>query len=295
MGLENLEMELTAPLNVISGLNEAGKSGIRDAIYWAFTGQARGLKTHAEQAALIRGYPNDMARAAEVEIAYTDGYLIRRKTPKSAATVSGEIPDLGLSPGILFDPYVFLSLNEGQRREMIFEVIPGINPNAAEIAVTLAERVDRLPASTLDKASLINDLSQIAAEEGFKEAETLAIAMRRDAKRDLGSAENDAQRPENWEHIGSEDYDLGMVEPIFVQEEIEEIRKVRDDLVKQKGRQEDAHETCMNRAREIQSMIGKERTALVMAPAADYVQLLKQDLETALQSLAELEQAGGPV
>jgi hypothetical protein len=32
-------------------------------------------------------------------------------------------------------------------------------------------------------------------------------------------------------------------------------------------------------------MIEKEEAALVMAPAADYVQLLKQDLETALQSL----------
>lgn len=288
-------MELAAPLNVVSGLNEAGKSGVRDAVYWAFTGQARGLKTHNEQAALIRGYPNDMARAAEVEIVYTDGYFIRRKTPKSAATVSGEIPDLGLSPGILFDPYVFLSLNEKQRREMIFEVIPGINPNAAEIAVTLAEKVDRLPASTLDKAALINELSQIAAEDGFKEAEILAIAMRRDAKRDLADKEMAAQRPENWDTIGGVEYDLYVVDPALVEEEVEEIKNVRDDLVKRKGRQEDAHEAFMDRARELQTMIEKEEVSLVMAPAADYVRLLKQDHETALQLLAELEQAGGPV
>jgi DNA repair exonuclease SbcCD ATPase subunit len=45
---------LQALINVIIGGNEAGKSSIRDAIQWDFTGQAAGLKIQQEEAALIR-------------------------------------------------------------------------------------------------------------------------------------------------------------------------------------------------------------------------------------------------
>jgi hypothetical protein len=43
LGLESLDLHLQAPINVIIGENEAGKSSIRDAIQWYFTGQAWGL------------------------------------------------------------------------------------------------------------------------------------------------------------------------------------------------------------------------------------------------------------
>ena len=86
MAIAKLELELTAPLNFIAGHNEAGKSSIRDALLWGFTGQARGLKTHGDQAALIR----EGAKAAEVSIYLADGHAFtRRKTQKTAAAIMG--------------------------------------------------------------------------------------------------------------------------------------------------------------------------------------------------------------
>lgn len=92
LGLESLDLHLQAPINVIIGENEAGKSSVRDAIQWCLSGQARGLKTQQEQAALIR----DGGKAAEVSLTFADGRTgTRRKTPKSTSTFSGP-EDLGL-------------------------------------------------------------------------------------------------------------------------------------------------------------------------------------------------------
>jgi DNA repair exonuclease SbcCD ATPase subunit len=125
LGIEHLTLNLQTPINFVVGYNEAGKSSLRDAILWGLTGgQTRGLKTHQEQAALIR---ND-AKTAEVSITWRDGRTVtRRKTPKSPATLTGNIPETNLSPDILCDPYVFLSLPENQRRELLFRLIPGLN------------------------------------------------------------------------------------------------------------------------------------------------------------------------
>lgn len=134
MGIEEAEIDLTTPLNFFGGLNEAGKSTIRDSILWAFTGQARGLKTHEQQAALIR----EGAKTGEVSVFLSGGHAFtRRKTQKSAATVLGDIPDIGLNPAILFDPYTFLSYPEDQRRELLFKIIPGLNPTTENILNSL--------------------------------------------------------------------------------------------------------------------------------------------------------------
>jgi DNA repair exonuclease SbcCD ATPase subunit len=94
LGLESLDLHLQAPVNLIVGPNEAGKSSVRDAVLWCLTGHARGLKTHQEQAALIR----DGGKAAEVTITLADGHTVaRRKTPKSPAAVNGAE---GLSPAV---------------------------------------------------------------------------------------------------------------------------------------------------------------------------------------------------
>jgi hypothetical protein len=179
LGLESLNLHIQAPINVIIGENEAGKSSVRDAIQWCLTGQARGLKTQQEQAALIR----DGGKAAEVSLTFADGRTgTRRKTPKSPSTFSGP-EDLGLTiwPGILCDPFTFLDWPEAQRRELLFQVIPGLNPAAAEIAKRLFVLCDEEDSVPFRKLTL--DLGEIAATKGFKAAETEAITKRREAKR----------------------------------------------------------------------------------------------------------------
>ncbi|MBU4355274.1 MAG: ATP-binding protein, partial [Proteobacteria bacterium] len=164
LGLESLELHLQAPINVIIGENEAGKSSIRDAIQWCLTGQARGLKTQQEQAALIR----DRGKAAEVSLTFADGRTgTRRKTPKSPSTFSGP-ENLGpaIWPGILCDPFTFLDWPEAQRRELLFQVIPGLNPTGEEIAKRLFVLCDEADSVPLRKITL--DLGEIAATKGFK-------------------------------------------------------------------------------------------------------------------------------
>ena len=53
LGIPSLELDLVAPINIFVGLNEAGKSSLRDALQWALTGCARGLKTHEQQTLLM--------------------------------------------------------------------------------------------------------------------------------------------------------------------------------------------------------------------------------------------------
>jgi AAA15 family ATPase/GTPase len=48
LALEQVTLNLQAPINIIAGQNEPGKSSVQDAIQWCLTGQARGFKTHAE-------------------------------------------------------------------------------------------------------------------------------------------------------------------------------------------------------------------------------------------------------
>ena len=164
MGIAEAEIDFTAPLNIFAGVNEAGKFSIRDALLWGFTGQARDLKTHADQASLIR----EGAKLTEVSIFLSDGHAFtRRKTAKTAATVLGDIPDIGLNPAILFDPYVILAMPEKDRRELLFKVIPGLNPTEDNIYT----RIVRQPA-----------VEAIFPQEDDKEALESLVAIKEIAK-----------------------------------------------------------------------------------------------------------------
>jgi hypothetical protein len=178
LGLRSLDLHFQAPINVIIGENEAGKSSIRDAVQCCLNGQARGLKTQQEQAALIR----NSGKAAEVSLTFAGGRTgTRRKTPESPSTFSGP-ENLGpaIWPGILCDPFTFLDWPEAQRRELLFQVIPGLNPATAEIAKRLFVLCDEEDSVPFRKLTL--DLGEIAATKGFKAAETEAITKRRDSQ-----------------------------------------------------------------------------------------------------------------
>jgi len=232
LALEQMTLHLQAPINVIIGENEAGKSSIRDAIQWYFTGQARGLKTQQEQAALIR----DGGKAAEVSLTFADGRTgTRRKTPKSPSTFSGP-EDLGLTiwPGILCDPFIFLDWPEAQRRELLFQVIPGLNLAAAEIAKRLFVLCDEADSVPFRKLTL--DLGEIAANKGFKAAEIEAITKRREAKRLRDELQ--VEEPEQRATIGGTEYILPDLQEAEVQEGLAKLRTERDKLIQKRGKVE---------------------------------------------------------
>ncbi len=239
LGIESLDLDLQAPINIIVGENEAGKSSIRDAIQWCLTGQARGLKTHQEQAALIR----NGGKAAEVTITLADGNTItRRKTPKSPSSITGDVPGNGLPPAVLCDPYTFLSLPENQRRELLFKIIPGLNPTRVMVTDRIEEwladaGIEKIPETQLPAHAL----AELSASKGFAAAETEAITRRREAKR-LREHLGNIQAPEQKCILGpgNTEYILPDIDTSEVEKQIKHLHTQRDELIKIKGRREAA-------------------------------------------------------
>jgi hypothetical protein len=230
LGLESLDLHLQAPINVIIGENEAGKSSIRDAIQWYFTGQARGLKTQQEQAALIR----DGGRAAEVSLTFADG---RTGTPAQDAQVARLSPARRLGLTIwpdTCDPFTFLDWPEAQRRELLFQVIPGLNPTGEEIAKRLFVLCNEEDSVPFRKLTL--DLGEIAATKGFKAAETEAITKRREAKRLRD--EFQVEEPADRATIGETEYILPDISEAEVQGGLVKLRAERDKLLTKRGKVE---------------------------------------------------------
>jgi predicted nuclease with TOPRIM domain len=229
LALEQATLNLQAPINIIAGANEAGKSSIRDAIQWCLTGQARGLKTHQDQAYLIR----QGARAAEVTIALADGQAIaRKKTPKTPAGVTGPVPDDQVMASILCDPLNFLSLPDDKRREILFRLIPGLNPTGEEIFQKLKTMIP-----DFDTGSAIpHEVATLAAFKGFKATETEAITRRRIAKRVRDEAK--VEEPEDRATIGGTEYILPDIKEEEVKDGIATLRAARDKLLQKRGKVE---------------------------------------------------------
>ena len=229
LALEQVTLNLQAPINIIAGANEAGKSSIRDAIQWCLTGQARGLKTHQDQAYLIR----QGAKAAEVTITLADGQAItRKKTPKTPAGVTGPVPDDQVMASILCDPLTFLSLPDDKRREILFRLIPGLNPTGEEIFQKLKVMIpDFDPGSAIP-----HEMATLAASKGFKAAETEGVTRRRIAKRVRDEAK--VEEPEDRATIGGTEYILPDIKEEEVKDGIATLRATRDKLLQKRGKVE---------------------------------------------------------
>lgn len=282
MGIESLDLPLTAPLNFISGQNEAGKSSVRDAILWAFTGQARGLKTHADQAAMIR----EGEKAAEVHVILADGKtFVRRKTPKSNATISGEVPDIGLSPAILFDPYTFLFLPEAQRRELLFQVIPGLNTTVADIYARLGQderfKIFENDATNPQGASLLA-IVKIAVSQGFPAAEKEAVTRRREVKRVLDTL-SDTKEPEKTITIDGQEYDIPTLNATAIEGTLKELQAQKDDFLRQKG----AREGRVRRQKQITAQLDQIRAMLEPPHEITGIEVEIADLKRSLQEVNE--------
>ncbi len=267
MGITDAEIDLTAPLNIFSGTNEAGKSSIRDALLWGFTGSARGLRTHNEQASLIK----EGAKVAEVTVYLSDGHAFtRRKTAKTAAQVMGDVPEIGLSPAILFDPYTFLAMEESARRELLFKVIPGLHPTEQNVY----ERLIRWPAveaipyeSTMEVSpnDIIKPIAKMAASHGFHGAEKECVAKRREAKR-VRDEYKGATEPEKTLTIDGQTYDIPTLNLSAIEATLKELSKEKDDLLRQKG----AGEARAKRLERVQNQLAN----LIIPPVPDPNELI---------------------
>lgn len=285
LGIESLEMHFQNPINIIVGINEAGKSSIRDACKWCLTGQARDLKTHQEQAALIR----EGGKAAEVTITLEGTHkLTRRKTPKSPATFQGADNLTKVSPAILCDPYTFLTLPEGMRREMFFKLIPGLNPSQKQIYDRLIQLFSENNATGVDQVGIIEDMAALASK-GFKAAENEAVTRRREAKRVKDSLV--VPEPEKEFRIGDRPYDLSAVDTDRITATMETLQKDRDELIMAKGR----HEEALSAKARIERELSVARNTPPPGPSGNIEQLeatlkkTQEELKEARANLLDLQ------
>ncbi|TSA08025.1 MAG: hypothetical protein D4R73_09215 [Deltaproteobacteria bacterium] len=235
LALESLDMGLSgAPIHIIAGINESGKSSVRDAVQWALTGQARGLKTHEAQAAFIK----DGAKAAEVTITWGDKEVTsRKKTPKTPASVTGPVPDDQVMMSILADPLTFLSMPDDERRRILFRVIPGLQPRRDEIRARLIVSLKGFTgALTPQMDSDILNLANIGEQKGFKDAETEAITRRRIAKRTRDDAQ--MEEPETQATIGGVLRILPDIQTADVEAGLSVLTVERDKLQQKRGKVE---------------------------------------------------------
>jgi hypothetical protein len=245
LALPHLELDLQAPINLFAGPNEAGKSSLRDAILWCLTGSCRGLKTHQEQAYLIR----EGGKAAEVILTLPDGRTItRRKTPKSPPTVDGELPGDQTLITALSDPLAFLSWPEKERREMLFRLIPGLNPTIGQVT----ERLQSVMPPESQDVEAVKSLATLAACQGFKAAETEAVTRRREAKRVLAELKTD--EPEKQAVIGGKTYVLPDIQAADVDGGLKKLRAERDKLLKQRGKVEGSLEQLPELEKELAAL-----------------------------------------
>ena len=252
LALEHVTLDLQAPINIIAGANEAGKSSLRDAVQWCLTGQARGLKTHEQQAFLIR----EGAKAAEVAIGTPGGTILRKKTPKTAASVIGPVPDDQFMASILCDPLTFLSLPDDKRREILFRLIPGLMPTSEEISNRLFNHL--FPGK--DKADIpvteyetLDQFGKFAAAQGFKAAEEDAVTRRRISKQLRKEAK--VEEPETKATIDGREFILPDIQAKEVEEGLATLTVERDKLQQKRGKVEAKAESLPELEKELGALV----------------------------------------
>jgi DNA repair exonuclease SbcCD ATPase subunit len=280
--IESLSLDLQAPINIIVGDNEAGKSSIRDALRWCLTGEARGLKTHQQQAALIR----HGGKAAEVKVTLSDGSeVFRKKTPKTNASVVGKVPEDAVMTAIQCDPMSFLSLPDDKRREVLFRLIPGLNPHPEEIY----KRLQKWPSPDFPEEyfpkinEAIGQLSKLAASKGFKDAENEAVTRRRIAKR--LREERKVEEPKEEATIGDKIYVLPDMQEAELQEGLAKLQAKRDKLLQNKG----VANGELGKLPDLEKELAALEDNPVAAPNPGEIKNLQSALEASRPILADLQ------
>jgi hypothetical protein len=225
-------------------------------------------------------------KAAEVHVILADGKtFVRRKTPKSNATISGEVPDIGLSPAILFDPYTFLFLPEAQRRELLFQVIPVLNPTVADICARLGQderfKIFENDETNPQGASLLA-IVKIAVSQGFPAAEKEAVTRRREVKRVLDTL-SDTKEPEKTTTIDGQEYDIPTLNATAIEGTLKELQAQKDDFLRQKG----AGEGRVRRQGQITAQLDRIRAMSEPPHEITGIEVEIADLQRSLQEVNE--------
>lgn len=128
-----VDLDISTPVVLLAGANEAGKSSVIDALRLALTGDAVRVSLKRDWGQIV----NDQAKQGSVVVT-GDGWQVSVALPSGKRTVTG-LPSLRVPLESSLSPAYFSSLKTDERRGFLFDLL-GVRLDASTIAPKLAGR-----------------------------------------------------------------------------------------------------------------------------------------------------------
>lgn len=188
LGIARADIHITAPILMVSGRNEAGKSTLADAVSMALTGAPRRVKLKKDLAKLING------DAKKGRISLSDGETLvgQYLLPKGEHEVEA-LPGADFLPYVL-SPDLFARLDDSERRSLLFKLTRcKVSPDTTE-----KELIDAgvLPAIAAELKPLLRSGFPAACKEAKERATQAKGAWRATTGENWGSDKAEGWEPE---------------------------------------------------------------------------------------------------
>jgi hypothetical protein len=278
---ETLTLEFSQPIVFIFGENEAGKSTIRDAVAFAWTGLVPGVSKKKDVPAVVI---HEGGKAAEVILEDDDLTIERRVTTSgetlvvrigqgdSAEAFSGTKAQaqlgqfLGLRADALeasIDTWAFVGMDAGAQRAELALRIAAERPTPEAIAEQLGAQGAEGP--------LVAEFSAVSHERGFPTATADAVKRRQEIGREIEALR---ALPPEGQHAQTRDgvIDLDAVTAEAIEEKIKglesELEALANSTGAQRGRQEQHIREVEAKIRDLEIDAARDVPALKMIQAA---------------------------
>ncbi|MCL5047055.1 MAG: AAA family ATPase [Actinobacteria bacterium] len=255
---ESTEIDLEQ-ISIIVGWNNQGKSSIREAIEYALTGRVLSVtdRRGAGAEALIRSGRKSatagvIVKARDVEAPVTRGVPNKLQVADWGGNTTAQqqalMDKLGTNAdviGALLNTSEFLSLPEGQQRNLLFQ-LAGVNLDAEKIGEALLPFAGDLPIEAISE--VLEDLSpgsKVEGPEGIDQLYKAAYGARTLAKKTAAEAGAKVQAIE----ARAVDLPRGMTidDVDGVRGQLGQVRAERDAIIKQLGQAEGPNRAVLDR------------------------------------------------
>jgi DNA repair exonuclease SbcCD ATPase subunit len=240
-----LELPLDRPMTLVVGDHETGKSAIRDAIGFAWTGTLLSRSGFRQKKQIGAMAIRNDEKKTSVQLGLPGGFQAVRSVTRSGtqalvAQIGGETKEglgeaqsaiyeaFGMDEGqavAVLDSFHFLELGGSDQKELLFRTL-GSAMTEGKIAEVMVKR--GLCEETIHTVGL----PALCVDAGFREAEKLAAEKRREAGRKL---EHQMAEPQSVVIIGDRSIDLARVCVGAVTGNIESLQKERDKALRGGG------------------------------------------------------------
>lgn len=254
-----LLLDLSAPVTIIQGPNNTGKTTLANMIEWVLAGWTRQMARHDDrknESYLIRDAED--VRGCEVLLEINKNQILKKRTK------TGLVISLDNLPGRQEDIYRLLGLDgfqikaalnnsffieQTQRKKLLFDIL-GVSANEKKLKKMLG-------ALEVEDFYIEKTVPQVIAA-GFEKGKAFAVESRREMKRELGSLSTTKPDDEVVEGHGK----LSQINAEEIQKKLDELKTKRDDMVKQMGAGESVEQEIVkegiNLARLKSSKVQKE-------------------------------------